>query len=475
LILLVNNVNAYTLGYTSIGNNTKSEYDKMWFFKATTSAGIPYCEFINCTMRISCGSAQQFKGYVYEHIDDTTAGNLLDETTLGTTIGDGSYHYYTLNFTMGAEAEASTSYWIGIWVNGDSSHKLSFRSYSGGKGGTYSHSSSTLPADGTGFTIPPYTFSIRPFYITYNPPNQAPTLANELPNNNSFDNPLGTSQLQINISDAESDNFNFTWGCSDGSSGGLNNQSDGQFNLSISGDLDCGTTYTWWVNTSQYDDPSKYTNETYSFRTSNCSLSYLSVIPLNNSVDVCPCFTPLCFNVLANDDFNVNYTIYLSNDTGFYIYDNQDNVSDGEYCICLCGLRYNQSYQWYVNVSRYGNSSVYNQTPTLSFTTAENISICMSVLVGETMEITLSEFGVIISFLMFAFFFWIGYTSDKRSGGALMLFAGFIMFYLEYVLIGYVSIVFVIPFISPLAIFIILLGVKKFLYYDEQDAKKKPA
>jgi len=237
----------------------------------------------------------------------------------------------------------------------------------------------------------------------------------------------------------------------------------------MNGLLDCGTTYTWWVNVT---DGTGYTNESFSFTTVDCTISHeIDISPDNNSVDVCPCFTPLCFNVSTNG-FNVNYTIYMSNDTGYYIHDSQSNVTDGRYCLCLCGLRYNETYSWYVNVSEYGNDSLYNQTEIHTFTTAQNINSCLSVLVGDTMEISISEFSVIISFILFAFFFWIGYTSEKRSGGVFMIFAGFVMFYLEAVLIPYVSIVFVIPFLSPVAIFVILLGIKKFLYSDDAEKKR---
>jgi len=38
---------------------------------------------------------------------------------------------------------------------------------------------------------------------------------------------------------------------------------------------------------------------------------------------------------------------------------------------------YNQTYEWYVNVSKYDNSSLYNETEVFSFTTAVNRSDCV--------------------------------------------------------------------------------------------------
>jgi len=54
-----------------------------------------------------------------------------------------------------------------------------------------------------------------------------------------------------------------------------------------------------------------------------------------------------------------------------------------------------------------------------------------------------------------------------------MLFAGATLFYIEVILLPYVSVIYVIPFISPLAIFIILLGIKKFLYTEPEDTKTR--
>ena len=85
-------------------------------------------------------------------------------------------------------------------------------------------------------------------------------------------------------------------------------------------------------------------------------------------------------------------------------------------------------------------------------------------------EITFTDMDVFITFALMMYFLWLGYQSEKRSGGAFMLFAGLILLYLEAVIADYVSALLVIGLISPIAIFIILLGILKLLY---KDTKKK--
>lgn len=78
------------------------------------------------------------------------------------------------------------------------------------------------------------------------------------------------------------------------------------------------------------------------------------------------------------------------------------------------------------------------------------------------------QFGTIILLALVLYFFWVGYFSDKRSGGIFMIMSGMWTFALEYMVLDYVSATLVIPLISPLAIVIVLLGILKFLYHDHK-------
>jgi hypothetical protein len=78
----------------------------------------------------------------------------------------------------------------------------------------------------------------------------------------------------------------------------------------------------------------------------------------------------------------------------------------------------------------------------------------------------------IIPLILFTVFFVMGYTNKKRSGGFLLLFAGFALLALG--VEGWADID---PYLgilmAPFAIFIMLLGVKKAFYNDEVEQQEK--
>lgn len=84
-----------------------------------------------------------------------------------------------------------------------------------------------------------------------------------------------------------------------------------------------------------------------------------------------------------------------------------------------------------------------------------------------------SQFSIIITVFIFMFFFGVGYYTPKRSGGGLMIFSAFVLFSLEALLVPLLSAVLVIPLISPVAIFILLLGIKKQFYPMDENTKKE--
>ena len=82
------------------------------------------------------------------------------------------------------------------------------------------------------------------------------------------------------------------------------------------------------------------------------------------------------------------------------------------------------------------------------------------------------QFSIFISLSLMFFFFHLGYTSRKRSGGAFMLLSGFILIGLEFLITEYINALYVAPLITPYAIFMIFLGIRKWLYPPEREKTK---
>jgi hypothetical protein len=104
----------------------------------------------------------------------------------------------------------------------------------------------------------------------------------------------------------------------------------------------------------------------------------------------------------------------------------------------------------------------------ISFTVTGNMSLNGSVHVNDDAYflsgmLSLDPAAMILS--LFFGFFYIGYKSDKRSGGWFMLFSGFLLIglgFLIYGILGYAA-----ALVTPFAIFIMILGIKKGLYGPE--------
>jgi len=72
--------------------------------------------------------------------------------------------------------------------------------------------------------------------------------------------------------------------------------------------------------------------------------------------------------------------------------------------------------------------------------------------------------------LLFAIFFYMGYNSGKRSGGWFMVFAGFLLIALGILVYGNLG--YAATLVTPFAVFIMILGVKKGLYGPELKEKE---
>ena len=83
-----------------------------------------------------------------------------------------------------------------------------------------------------------------------------------------------------------------------------------------------------------------------------------------------------------------------------------------------------------------------------------------------------AQFAIVLTFVLFAFFFMEGYKSDKKSGGFFMLFAGFIFLAFNALVVDLFDSL-ILVFISPFGIFIMLLGIIKAFITGESKANAK--
>ena len=111
--------------------------------------------------------------------------------------------------------------------------------------------------------------------------------------------------------------------------------------------------------------------------------------------------------------------------------------------------------------------------------TKDNNSWTQNVSVGDDDWLFISAFAIeeeqlslFVTMTLFCFFFYTGYTSEKRSGGVLMLFSGFTLIGFSFLVSGVLDTLLIIPLLSPIAILIIVLGVRKWLYPVEGEKTK---
>lgn len=159
----------------------------------------------------------------------------------------------------------------------------------------------------------------------------------------------------------------------------------------------------------------------------------------------------------------MNITLYENSSGGWKAFNASNNLANGTYH--FYNVSWINSYDtiYYIRINVNGNCTI---EKTISFHTDTNIM---------DMVFDNAQLGIILSLFLFAFFMWIGYTSQKRSGGAFMLISGFMLIYLGIVLVPYTSAIYVIPLITPIAIFIIMIGIRKWLYPPEKEKTKTEA
>lgn len=155
----------------------------------------------------------------------------------------------------------------------------------------------------------------------------------------------------------------------------------------------------------------------------------------------------------------INYT--LPNTT---IIGELHGVGNGTYHIVplesLMPISYNSSYTYVVNVT--DGVTTINQT-IVFFTNTQ--SFCEQFLGGGFTD---EEFAVVLLIVCFTLFFVVGYRSKKRSGGAFMLLSGFFLIALAAV----INILYAQVFIIPFAVFIIVIGIRKWLFRPNKEKTK---
>lgn len=239
------------------------------------------------------------------------------------------------------------------------------------------------------------------------------------------------------------------------------------YSFNIDYDLKCGTTYDYWVNVTTFN---KGVSEHIYFNTTDCieiielenNTNILNINPSNKTIDFYFCNESfnISFNVNHSQGGWINVTVYFNN-TIVYQENETGNRSitfDLYNNLTAERLFYKHNYTFYINSTIGGNSTNISNW----VNTGEEV-FCSSLAFENT------QFGIFIALSLFFFFFHTGYKSEKRSGGSFMLLSAFILFALEAMLTPYLHIGLIILFISPFAIFILFLGIKKQFYPVEKD------
>ena len=105
-----------------------------------------------------------------------------------------------------------------------------------------------------------------------------------------------------------------------------------------------------------------------------------SMFPADGNTSVCPCKAAFCINISQNESVNMNFTAYINStyNSTYTIMRNISNITNGVYCWCMCEPvdTYDTTYHWYINVTLWNSTAIYNQSSNYSFTTVSNPSLC---------------------------------------------------------------------------------------------------
>ena len=216
-------------------------------------------------------------------------------------------------------------------------------------------------------------------------------------------------------------------------------------------------------------------NENYTNGSTNIegSLDYYNLtISVNSSCGVFDYVNISFLNISHNISSGINGTYYLNYTYALNCSTFPDIINHTWYVNTSCNDTLNFTYYWFtMEVCSAGGGCECDEIEEI----IDNALIEYNALKGDDeLEISIGLDGTLLTLVLFAIFFIIGYIINKRSGGILMIFSGFSLISFEY-LVSSASIlnaVLVIPLLSPIAILIIVLGVRKWLYPVENEYTK---
>jgi len=260
-------------------------------------------------------------------------------------------------------------------------------------------------------------------------------------------------------------------------------------NINVTGlTLICNTDYKVYINTSSVNCSSEYQNSSWFWlNTSNCPIICNCLLLNENYANKT---TGVNNSGVGYKNFTIDYNITCGNFTNAYInisvLNMSRNISISSNGTSYLNYTYNfscgQNITWYVNLT--GPNC--NNYSTFWFTTigCGGVSCCdcwndscfLNSLENYLttngyiqqddivqLEFTSSFLSIFLTLVFFIFFLFIGYTINKRSAGFFLMFSGFIFLALEYIIASYLPAI-VIGLFGLVGIFIIILGVRKWLY-----------
>lgn len=353
-------------------------------------------------------------------------------------------------------------------------------------------------------------------FCTYTPSvsNNAPTQANHTVWDGTTEKNLNATEVAIpptcfnvTVNDIDSDLINVsvfnnksgTWKLLNQTASGMSNGTFHAYNTSFV--TDYSTKYYLAFNVSDNDD---YVNETYEFTslTNNAPVQSNHILWcessndefLFNASDISKYITSINVTVNDSDGDYMNITTRTNvSDTWQIINQTSSGMLNGTFVSYNTSWIANYSTTYFVSFNLTDGKTWVNET--YNFTTkaspdggcgCDEIQAMLNELKNdildelegdEIIELEINQWSMLLAVGIFVFLFAVGYNSEKRSGGLFLLIAGFTLFYIEALatLNGWLSPVFVLPFLSPLAIYIVVIGAKKFAYGAnlKTDSKQK--
>ena len=203
--------------------------------------------------------------------------------------------------------------------------------------------------------------------------------------------------------------------------------------------------------------------------------------PVNGSIGID--WNNLNLSVLVNSSLgcDIDY-VYISLNNGSFNYFYNWSVGNYSNSTFYYNTTFNLSsateYKVYFNTSCNGtvnNTWINFTTFGVTLDDVYNLQIYMNnnmIKGDDEVDINLGLDGTLLTLTLFGLFFIVGYIINKRSGGVLMLFSGFILISFELVANINLDALYLVPLLTPIAILIMILGVRKWLYPVEGEKTK---